>query len=113
MIAVIKTTGYDKAAKKETNSRLYYLLYHPGEKKLYEWTRPVARAAGGFHVFYIQEDLNGLSDWGNDFDIFEPSVTMDDLNFWNEFVFKKENEKYLFLKEVHVKNNRKDIYPDF
>jgi hypothetical protein len=111
VIAIIKTI--QESDPDESDSRLYYFLYHPSKKKIYEWSYPEIRPVPWHHSFYIQEDLSGLSDWGNSYDIFDPSVTMDDPNFWNEYVFKKENGAYLFLKEVNIKNNRKDIYPGF
>jgi hypothetical protein len=80
-----------KVKNSDNNSRLYYFLFMK-EKQILEWTYPKPRTAGGHHSFYIIEDIKDLSSWREEFDLHEPSITMDDSNFWNEYVFKKEME---------------------
>ena len=102
-----------KAKNNQGKSRLYYFLYLPAQKQLFEWIKPVPRPAGGHYSFYIQEDIKNLSSWGDEFDLHEPSVTMDDFSFWKEHVFKKENDSFLYLKELNLPNHQRDLYPLF
>jgi hypothetical protein len=102
-----------KAVSKAGNSRLYYFMYLVAAKKVCEWTLPTPAAATGHHVFYIIDDIKNLSAWGNEFDLSDPSITMDDPQFWNEYVLKNENGDYKYLKPVQVQNLQADIYPLF
>ncbi|NCI51142.1 hypothetical protein GWC95_14515 [Sediminibacterium roseum] len=98
---------------KNKHSRLYYFLHIPAEQKIYEWSYPATRTPQEPGLSEIQENLAGLSDWGNDYDVMDPSVTMDDVHFWNEYVLKKEEGKYLYLSETKVENHLRDTYPHF
>ena len=102
-----------KAVSKTGNSRLYYFLYLVAEKKLYEWTLPTPANAAGHHAFHISDDIKDFSNWGNEFDFSDASITMDDPRFWQEFVLKEENDRYEYLRPVQVVNNQHEIYPLF
>jgi len=104
-----------KVVNKNRERRLYYFLYLPNGLKIYQWTYPKHHGDSSyyFHVEEMQEDFKNLSSWGEDFDFLEPSVTMDDEKFWSEYVFKKQDDEYLFLKPIDYDNFQKDIYPQF
>ncbi len=102
--------GIIEVFDREENSRLYYFLFKPDEKKIFQWTLPSPRWYHKYHRNTILEDIEKLSDWGRDFDIHEPSITMDDQHFWEEYVFKKEGDNYCYLKPVELENLQKDVF---
>lgn len=92
-----------KVIDAKKHSRLYYFLYLLSSKQLFQWTKPEIKAVPGHHAEWILEDIKDLSTWGDEFSFHEPSVTMDDLRFWNEHVLKKEGDNFLYLKEIEYK----------
>lgn len=102
-----------KAIDQSDKSRLYYFLYLLSEKRIFEWTFPVPSSAYGHHSFYILNDIKKLSLWGDEFDFGNPSITMDDPVFWNEYVIKKEGDQFQYLRPVDINNNMRDIYSLF
>ncbi|MES2330342.1 MAG: hypothetical protein V4539_12115 [Bacteroidota bacterium] len=108
IIAVVKTIN-----ENESKSRLYYFLYQPSTRKIFEWTKPEVRPVPGHHSFYIVDDLSPLSEWDHHYDIFEHATTMDNEVFWKEHVFKKDEAgNFLYLQEVIYKNTQPTIYTD-
>jgi hypothetical protein len=108
-----KVMAIVKAQTTEEQSRLYYLLYLPGLNKIFEWTLPPVRPVPGFHAIYIMEDLASYCNWQDNYDLYDPHITMDDNRFWNEYVMKKnENGEFVFLKEISYINSQPDVYPD-
>lgn len=88
-----------KNAKNE--KMLMYFLHESLSNKIYQWTY-IKPKTGNFAYHYSNEiisELKKISDW-NDEGFLDSSRTMDDENFWNNYVFKKENGEYLYLKEV-------------
>lgn len=96
VIAIVKAVSSDE------KSRLYYFVYQDSTKQMFEWTKPPIHEAGGHHSEWILDDIENLSNWGREFDLHEPSITMDDENFWKEHVLKKEHDHYLYLKEYRL-----------
>ena len=94
----------------ERNSTIHYFLYTMRERKFYQWTLPKPRYIESYFGYVVREDLADLSSWGVDYHIGDPVITMDDESFWSEYVFKKIDDKYIYLKPVEVKNSQPDIY---
>jgi hypothetical protein len=99
-----------KAQNSTGTSRLFYFLYIQKEKQIFQWMFPKPRFSREWHGWCIAEDIENLSYWGNDFSLQEPEITMEDENFWAEYVFKKEDGEFLYLKPIEVKNPQPDIY---
>ena len=100
--------GIVKATNKKGASRLYYFLYVPSDKRIFEWTLPKPQNAEGFHGCLIESDIGKLSDWK--LELHDPTVTFDDHTFWSEFVFKKDGDQYRYLKPIDIKNPQPDIF---
>ena len=98
------------AVNHENESRLYYFLYFPRDKKIFQWTIPKPRSVQRYIGETIVEDISPLTSSGIGFELLDPSKTFDDENFWNEYVFKKEEGKYLYLNPIEVINPQPDIY---
>jgi hypothetical protein len=91
-------------------SKADYYLFVMSERKFYKWTFPKHRNTGDPLTIAMSEAIRNLSSWGTEFDLGDPAVTMDDENFWNEFVLKKQDNNYLYLIPVDVQNPQPDIY---
>jgi hypothetical protein len=89
---------------------VYYSLFVWNERKFYNWTFPQRRKVIYYFGATIREDIAPLASWPDDFNMDDPAVTTDDENFWNEYVFKKDGDSYLYLKPIDVINPQPDIY---
>lgn len=90
------------ATNKNQEHRLRYFIHENKDDRIYEWTYfpPVPyRSYGG----YSEEILDGFKQISKcdsiDY-LRELDCTLDDEEFWNNYVFKKENDDYLYLKEI-------------
>jgi hypothetical protein len=80
------------------------------ERKFYEWTFHKQRNTSDHITLAMGEAIRNLSYWGTEFVLDDPAITMDDKKFWSEYVFKKEGEKYRYLKLIDVKNPQPDTF---
>ncbi|WP_029277016.1 hypothetical protein [Pedobacter borealis] len=79
--------------------RLRYYLLNMEDRQFYEWVY-FKNDEHDFSFFYsdlIINNLKTISNWDED-DFLDSSCTMDDDFFWKEYVFRKENNSFLFLK---------------
>jgi len=83
--------------------QLIYFLFNNEPRKFYKWTyfKSVAHDFSFFYGELIIDDLKQISHW-NDWNYLDSSCTMDDQHFWDEFVFKQENNRYLYLEEIDM-----------
>ena len=100
--------GILKAVDRKGTSRLYYFLYIRADKKIYEWTLPKPRNAGGHHAYLISLDIGDISNLK--VHLHEPEMTFDDEIFWSEYVFKKDGDQYRYLKPIDICNPQPDIF---
>jgi hypothetical protein len=81
--------------------RLVWFFYHFSQAKFYRWTYPPLRFSEA--NYYVPQDvimdLQEISDW-NDYQFLNSSRTLDDPEFWSEYVLKSENGKYTWLEEI-------------
>lgn len=91
--------------------QLYYFVLL--KDKFYRWThfKPRSLSALVFYSQLIIDDLKQISHWDEDAYL-DSSCTMDDINFWNEYVFKKnDNNEFIYLKEmINVSSINKHAY---
>lgn len=76
---------------------LRYFLIFPTTKNVYEWTyfKPLVLTSKSWHYGSdIIEQLSVLTDWNFALDYLE------DKNFWDNYVLKKENAEYVYLKKL-------------
>jgi len=81
--------------------RLHYFVYNPATRKYYKWLYPNPEFFD-FSFFYsdqIIDDLRQISCWDDDAYL-DSSCTMDDENFWNNYVFARNESGYLYLEET-------------
>lgn len=92
---LIPTYLYTKDNK---NEKLQYFLFLPDKEtfKMYKWTyfndTIIEKYGSSNEIFHDQ--LSKLTTWNTNF------LYLDDSNFWEEYVFKKENGNYKYLKEM-------------
>ena len=82
-------------------SKLNYFVYDILERNFHQWIYFKARTFS-FNCFYgelIINDLKQISDW-NDLAFLDSSRTLDDVDFWDKYVFAKQDNKFLYLQEV-------------
>jgi hypothetical protein len=96
--------------RKEGGSRLRCYVFVMSERKFYEWTFHKQRNTSDHITLAMGEAIRNLSSWGTEFVLDDPAITMDDEKFWSEYVFKKEGEKYRYLKLIDVKNPQPDTF---
>jgi hypothetical protein len=86
---------------REKGYRLVWFFYEPASSTFYRWTYPQIRYSKGY--YFDGEDLivvlKDISEW-NDGRFLNSSRTLDDPNFWAEYVLKKEAGQYLWLEAV-------------
>ena len=95
---------------KSGSETVYYFLFIRDERKFYHWTFSQRRKIVYYFGITIKEDITPLTSWPDNYNMDDPAVTLDEEDFWNEYVFKKENGKYQYLKPIEVKNPQPDIY---
>jgi hypothetical protein len=83
--------------------RLEYYVYLQTTQKIHRWKYPQGR--DGITSFDYADEiikvLSKISGWDH-IDFLNSTRTMDDENFWNNYVFKKENGNYIYLEEVEL-----------
>jgi len=82
--------------------RLQCFVYTHLNNKLYEWTYfpPKPYEHYGGYSEALVDIFKSVSKCDHMDYIREPECTLDDNDFWNNYVFKKENGKYVYLKEL-------------
>jgi hypothetical protein len=85
----------------EGEQYLKYYLLEPASGHFYEWTYFDSKIYDGtfFGGDLIINDLKTVSDW-DDIGFLDSSRTLDDENFWQEYVFKQKDGEYFYLKPV-------------
>lgn len=76
---------------------LRYFLIFPTTENVYEWTyfKPLVLTSKSWHYGSdIIEQLSVLTDWN--FSLYY----LEDKNFWDNYVLKKENAEYVYLKKM-------------
>lgn len=84
----------------ENVGQLYYFVLL--KDKFYRWIyfQPRILNALVFYSHLIIDDLKQISHWDEDAYL-DSSCTMDNVNFWNDYVFKKnDNNEFVYLKET-------------
>lgn len=81
--------------------RLLWFFYEPMSSAFYRWTFPSIRYSersyfDGDDVIAVLKDISEWNDWR----FLNSSRTLDDPNFWAEYVLKKEAGQYLWLEAV-------------
>lgn len=80
--------------------RICYFFWHGAERKVYQWHYFKSHVYhSSFH--YAEEiinDLSGVCYWNN-VHFLHSSCTLDDENFWQNYVLVKQNGQYLYLTE--------------
>ena len=86
---------------KKLEYRITYFLYISATRAFYQWTYPKERITDHTYTYRtdIIEDLKDISGW-DDIDYLNSSCTLDNPDFWKNFVFKKENERYCYLEQI-------------
>jgi hypothetical protein len=81
--------------------RLLYFLFTYETRKFYNWTyfQPTDTDDSYYYGDIIIDDLKQISHWDNE-NYLDSSCTMDDDNFWNNYVFAQKDGKYLYLQEI-------------
>ena len=92
---------------KEKNTRLQFFVYLQQNGVIYEWTYFPSSIHKDckvdlFNIHKIFEPISQVLD-SHDY-LTNPECTLDDDSFWNNYVLKKENNRYLYLKEVEFIN---------
>ncbi|MDT0646566.1 hypothetical protein RM545_07685 [Zunongwangia sp. F260] len=73
----------------------YFLLLN-NSNAIYEWVYFVPKEVDtNYYGDKVVEQISSLTDWN--FSVYN----LNDENFWKEYVFKKENEKYIYLRKVN------------
>jgi len=86
--------------------RIEYFFYQVEQKKIYKWTYlPVENYGHSFHYSpEIIEQLSKISSW-KDYTQLNSSCTLDDDNFWNDYVLKQESGEYIYLQAINFNHN--------
>lgn len=91
---------------KEAKWQLLYFLLCNQSDRFYRWSYFTGNKYSSSFSYseLIINDLKQISHWDDD-GFLDSSCTMDDRNFWDEYVFKKdERGNYLYLEEIHFSN---------
>lgn len=75
--------------------RIVFLIFYKGET--FQWTYPKLKEFRGARRFYrsfLLDEIEGLVDWNFSYD------TLDDQNFWDNYVVKKENGIYKYMSMI-------------
>ena len=89
---------------------VFYFVYISEEKRIYKWILPQLEKVDSFFGFLLKGELESRLPAGYELDLGDPASTLDENSFWNEYVFKKESNNYLYLKPIDIKNPQPDIY---
>ncbi len=81
--------------------RIEYFVYIQSSKKMFQWIYfPTKHLSNTFSFCEdFIEDFSQITEW-NDVRFMNSSRTLDDENFWDNYVFKKEDGKYIYLTEM-------------
>jgi hypothetical protein len=77
---------------------LHYFVLLTDSDDLYEWTYfpPEELKSSGFFGSNVVDRMNKITQWNFSYD------TLDDKNFWDMYVLRKEGDKYKYLKKVQL-----------
>ncbi len=80
---------------------LNYFVFDYRSRKFYKWTyfKPVSFDFSFYYGTVIINDLKQISHWDSE-SYLDSSCTMDDDNFWNNYVFAQNNGEYVYLQEI-------------
>lgn len=81
--------------------RLVWFLYDPSSSRFYRWTYPLPRYSEWDYAYGedVIADIKDISEW-NEHHFLLSSRTLDDPNFWAEYVWKAENGCYRWLEAI-------------
>ncbi|MBO6621698.1 MAG: hypothetical protein JJ892_00250 [Balneola sp.] len=77
--------------------QIRYFVVFPDTKEIYEWTYLKPKILEGKNWHYgseIIEQLSTVTDWNFGFE------TLDDQDFWNNYILKKDGDKYKYLIKI-------------
>ncbi|WP_439696359.1 hypothetical protein ACFGVS_27165 [Mucilaginibacter sp. AW1-7] len=83
------------------NWLLHYFVFDSAKRKYYKWVY-FEPENFDFSIYYgtaIIRDLKQITNWDNE-NYLDSSCTMDDDNFWNNYVFAQKDGEYLYLQEI-------------
>jgi len=80
---------------------LRYFVFNYQTENFYKWSYFEAESFDHFFFYgeVIIDNLKQISQWDNELYL-DSSCTMDDDNFWNNYVFAQKDGKYLYLQEI-------------
>ena len=74
---------------------IHYFLLTNNSKNFYEWTYFISKKVDDrYYGDDVVEQISGLTDWN--FSVYN----LNDSKFWENYVFKKENKEYSYLREI-------------
>jgi len=91
---------------KSQSRQLSFFLYQQENDKVYEWTYFPSSTYKKYRLepYTLPGIFKPISQLDDQDYLIKAECTLDDDNFWNNYVFKKENEEYVYLKEIKFKN---------
>ena len=83
--------------------RLVWFFYEAASGRFYRWTYPQPRYSEWSYHYpqEVIEDIRTISDW-NDHNFLMSSRTLEDQQFWSEYVLKMEEGRYCWLEEIQL-----------
>jgi len=94
-----------KGVEKKSKSTLEFYFYDLRKDKLYRWVYfELSPYSEKFDYDLIQRIFSPISKLDDMAYINNPKCNFDDTDFWNNFVLKKENDKYIYLVETKLLN---------
>ena len=87
---------------KTKQQRLQFFLYRQEDGKMYEWTYfpPSTYKDQKVSLFTIHKIFEPISQLDDEGYLTNPECTLDDDDFWNNYVLRKEGERFAYLKEI-------------
>ena len=87
--------------------RITYFIYVPNTGAFYQWIYPKERITLHSYSYGMEiiEDIKDISGW-DDFQYLYSSCTLDNPDFWKNYVFKKENGRYRYLEEIRFPSDQ-------
>lgn len=85
----------------DSKYRIEYYVYARNSNQMFRWDYFPTKYLKDNYSFYEDfiEDFSQITEW-NDVRFMNSSRTLDDENFWDNYVFKKEDGKYIYLTEM-------------
>ncbi|HEY4197184.1 MAG TPA: hypothetical protein VGM63_16695 [Mucilaginibacter sp.] len=90
------------AINKSKKTRLQFFLYLQENGIMYEWTYfpPSTYKDHKISLHTLHEIFQPISQMDSFDYLINPECTLDDDDFWDNYVFKKEGSQYVYLKEI-------------